>query len=248
MFFELKSFFYSLVFLLGLEAVAFKKNLIIFVVVFLWLISVWGAKRIGKKWRLSFVTAIFSISSATLLYLIAPVLTKQIFIVLASAMYYLSLLGIWRLNSYSGDQTARGITMAASTTAIFFFYSATYGIYLNFLVPLWALMVLFLAATFIVSYQYFRIIKDRGRDRKLVYSYSIILGMIMAEIAWVINFWPFGYLTAGIISLIFYYILWDLTQSYFLNLLSKKRVVANVIFFSFMVALVLLSSKWLPVV
>jgi hypothetical protein len=248
MFFELKSFFYTLLFLIGLEIIALRKNFIIFVVFALWIISLWGAKRIGKKWRLSFVTAIFSISSATLLYLIAPVITKQIFIVLAGAMFYLSLLGIWRLNSYSGDQTARGIIMAASTASIFFFYAATYGIYLNFLVPLWLLMLLFLAATFIVSYQYFRIIRDREKDRKLVIGYSVILGMIMAEIAWVINFWPFGYLTAGIISLIFYYILWDLAQSYFLNLLSKRRVVANMIFFSFVVAMVLLSSKWLPVV
>jgi hypothetical protein len=248
MFFELKSFLYSLIFIVGLEVVAFRKDFIVFILIFLWIVSLWGAKKVGKKWRLAFGTAIFSVSAATLLYLIAPMITKQIFILLAGIMYYLSLLGIWRLNKYSGDQTARGILMATSTTSIFFFYSATYGIYLNFLVPLWLLMMLFLAATFIISYQYFRIIKNKEKDRKLVYSYSIILGMIMAEIAWVINFWPFGYLTAGIISLIFYYILWDLTQSYFLNLLSKRRVVANMIFFSFIVALVLLSSKWLPVV
>jgi hypothetical protein len=161
-------------------------------------------------------------------------------------MFYLYLLGAWRLKSYSGDQTAKGLIAASATATIFFFYTTVYGIYLNFLVPLWVLMILFLLATVFVSYQYFFIIKEKSR--KLIWTYSLILGMIMAEIAWVINFWPFGYLTAGVISLIFYYILWDLAQSYFLNLLSRKRVVANMIFFTFLIGLILASSRWLPTV
>jgi len=64
----------------------------------------------------------------------------------------------------------------------------------------------------------------------------------MVELIWTMNFWPFGYLTTGVIALILYYILWDLTQSFFLKLLSKKRVVANMIFFSALIVIILLSS------
>ena len=246
MFFELRSLLYALLLSAGLEATVFESNFIIVITVILLFFSIWEGKVLGKKWRSVLTPAVFSISSVALLYLIDASATKQIFISLSFIMYYLLCLGIWRLKNCSGDQTASGLVMAAAATAILFFYSATYGIYLNFFVPLWVLMLLYLAATFLVSYQYFRILKDG--NRKLVCTYSLVLGLIMAEIAWVINFWPFGYLTAGIISLIFYYILWDLNRSYFLNVLSKKRFVANVIFFGFLMGIVLLSSKWLPVV
>ena len=107
-------------------------------------------------------------------------------------------------------------------------------------------MAVYLFITLLVSYQYFSIIKDG--DRRTVWIYSLLLALAMVEIVWTINFWPFGYLTAGTIALILYYVLWDLIQSYFLNLLSRRRVVANMIFFSVIITLVLLSSKWIPVI
>jgi hypothetical protein len=171
---------------------------------------------------------------------------RQIFICLSAGMYYLSLLGAYRLGLYSGDKTARGMNMSAMAATIFFAYAAVYGIYLNFLVPLYYLMLIYCLVTLLVSCQYFFIIKND--DKRKVWVYSFLLALVMAELVWIMNFWPFGYLTTGVIALILYYVLWDLTQSYFLNLLSKKRVVANMIFFSVMIILVLLSTKWLPII
>jgi len=70
----------------------------------------------------------------------------------------------------------------------------------------------------------------------------------MAEIVWILNFWPFGYLTTGVISLIFYYVFWDLIQCHFFNMLSKKRVLGHMLIFGFLVAMVLSSTRWLPLV
>jgi uncharacterized PurR-regulated membrane protein YhhQ (DUF165 family) len=98
--------------------------------------------------------------------------------------------------------------------------------------------------TTLVSFQYFWLIND---DKKNVLNFSLVLGFVMAEIVWVLNFWPFGYLTTGVITLIFYYVFWDLVQCHFLNNLSKKRVVANMIIFALMVTMVLSSTRWLPV-
>lgn len=150
--------------------------------------------------------------------------------------------------------------MAATASTIFFTYAGAYGLYLNFLVPLWSLMFVYLLITLLVSYQYFSIIHSHADSpagalsrsskdsKKMIWVYSFLLALAMAEIVWTINFWPFGYLTAGAVALILYYVLWDIIQSHFLNLLSKKRVVANLIFFSFVIFMILITSKWIPVI
>ncbi len=217
---------------------------VIFLVAIL-LLAAWSAKKVGKKWGYAIIPAILAFSSVLLHYLIDSTAGKQIFIALSSFLYYLALLGTYRLGDYQKDQTARGLVSSSLIAAIFFFYSSVYGIYLNFAIPLWIFMLLFLGATFGASRQYFLLINP---DRKIVSSYSLILGMVIAEIAWVINFWPFGYLTTGVIVLMLYYVLWDLVQSHFLNLLSKKRVVANMAFFSFLIILILATSRWLPAI
>ncbi len=216
------------------------------VIFFLLIFSIIEGKLVGKRWKFSVLPAFFILSSSGLLYLVTISYEQQIFIILAAWMYYLSLFGAFRLNEYSLDQTARGMNMAATVSTIFFTYAAAYGLYLNFLVPLWVLMTVYLVVTLLVSYQYFSIIKEG--DKRTVWIYSFLLALAMVEIIWTINFWPFGYLTAGTIALILYYVLWDLIQSYFLNLLSRRRVVANMIFFSVVITLVLLSSKWIPVI
>lgn len=139
------------------------------------------------------------------------------------------------------------MVMAATASTIFFTYASFYGIYLNFLVPLYILMIAYLVVTLLVSYQHFSIIK-RDSDKLPVWIYSFLLSLAMTELIWTMNFWPFGYLTTGTIALILYYVLWDIIQSYFLKVLSRKRVVANTILFSVLIALILLSSKWIPVI
>lgn len=246
MFLKFRPLLQSLIFLFGLELILLKPNSVIVVMVFLLVIAAYGGRKIGGKWFFSVLPIFFTFSSVALLYLITLGFEQQIFILLSAGMYYLSMLGAYRLGLYAGDKTAKGMNMAAMAATIFFTYAGSYGLYLNFLVPLYYLMLVYLFVTLFVSYQYFLIIKND--ERKTVWTYSFLLALVMTEIVWTINFWPFGYLTTGVIALILYYVLWDLTQSHFLNLLSKKRVVANMIFFSIMIVLVLLSAKWLPVI
>ncbi len=246
MFLKFQPLLYTLAFLCGLEFILVSPGHFTLIIFLMLYFSATAGRKIGGKWFFAVLPIFFTLSSAALLYLIGLTYEQQIFILLASSMYYLALLSAYRLGLYGGDQTAKGMNMAAMATTIFFTYAATYGLYLNFLVPLYYLMMAYLIVTLFVSYQYFLIIKKD--NRKIVWVYSFLLSMIMTEIIWTMNFWPFGYLTTGVVALILYYILWDLTQSYFLNLLSQKRVVANMVFFSVLVVLVLLSAKWLPVV
>lgn len=188
----------------------------------------------------------FTLSSISLLYLVTIKYEQQFFIFLAFGMHYLALFGAYRLGKYAKDQTAKGMNMAASFATIFFAYAGAYGLYLNFFVPLYFLMLAYFLITTLISYQYFSIIKSE--ELKTVWIYSFLLGLTMAEIIWTMNFWPFGYLTTGVIALILYYMLWDIVQSYFLGLLSRKRVTINAVFFSFLIILLLLTSKWIPVI
>jgi hypothetical protein len=246
MFLKLRPLLYSLVFLGGLEAILVWPQYVAGISVFLFFFSLYEGRRVGGKWIFSVLPVFFSLSALALLYLITFAFEQQAFIILAAFMYYLSLLGAYRLGQYDGDQSARGMIMAATAATIFFTYAGAYGLYLNFLVPIYFLMLVYLAVTLLVSFQYFAII--RPEQRKMAWIYSLLLALIMAELIWAMNFWPFGYLTTGAVALILYYVLWDLTQSHFLNLLSKKRVVANMVFFSLIVVLVLLSAKWFPVI
>lgn len=246
MFFILRVFFHTLILILFMEAVALRQNMALYLVFFLALFSVISAKNLGKKWIYSIIPPVLSFSSIIILYLIDNEIQKQVFIILASAVYYLLLLGIFRLGNYSRDNTARGMIVAGVTTALFFLYASVYGIYLNFFIPLWVLMLVFLVFTILICYGYFGILEVKRKN--MPWTYSLLIGMVMSEISWVMNFWPFGYLTAGVIALIFYYVLWDLAQSHFLNLLSKKRVVANMVVLAVLVGIALISSKWLPMV
>lgn len=245
MFLKIRPLLYSIFFFLGLEAVIWEPKFVWAILVFLFCVSLLEGKRVGGRMRYSILPSFFTLSSITLLYLIALSYEQQIFIVLSSGMYYLALYSAYRLGKYDGDKTALGMNIAASSATIFFIYSGSYGVYLNFLVSIFYLMAVYVIVTFLVSYQYFSIINN---DRKKVVVYSFILSFAMAEIIWALNFWPFGYLTTGVIALTLYYVIWDLTHTYFLNRLSKRRIVARLVFFSFIIAMVLLSSKWIPVI
>jgi len=190
------------------------------------------AKRVSQRTSMTPIPLLLVVSTLGLLYFVQSIKQEQLLILLSAFAYYFLHIALYRLRSYEKDQTARGIIAAGSVATIFLFNATAYGIYLNFAIPLWILMTMLMAITVLVSFQYF---------------YSLVLGFVMAEIVWVLNFWPFGYLTTGVISLIFYYVFWDLVQCHFLDTLSKKRVITNMFFFGVLVALVLSSTRWLPV-
>jgi hypothetical protein len=260
-FLKLKPFFCSLIFFLGLELIVFYHSKIFLIVFLLFIFSLYQGRKIGGSWRFSILPCFFVISSVVLSYLVTIKIEQQIFIIIASLIYYLSLFGAYRLGKYGGDQTAKGMISAATFSTIFFTYAGFYGIYLNFLIPLYVLIIAYSIVTILISYQYFSIIcsiktkKDLGENINLecdkkskVWLYSFLIALFMAEIIWTMNFWPFGYLTTGAIALILYYILWDMIQSYFLDTLNKKRILSNMIFFFFLIFIVLFTSKWLPII
>jgi len=244
MIFKFRIITLCLFFIAVLEFGIFRPDFFLAIITFLFLFGIISGRKLGGRWIFSSLPAIFSISATGIFFLASSFWQRQIILLISASFLYLIFLGIFRIREYASDQTGRAMIAAGTAAAIFFAFSSSYGIYLNFLVPLWILMLVYFLITIFLSFQYLALIKE---DRVKIWTYSLILSLIMMEIIWTQSFWPFGYLTTGVISLILYYVLWDLTQGYFLNLLSRKRVAANLIILSLATIMVLLSAKWLPI-
>ena len=208
----------------------------------LFLVSMFAVRRITHRSINVVVPALLSVTAPILLSLIDAPAERQVFVGIVGGMYYLSLLALYRLHHAHIDQTAQSILAVAVMASLFFFYSGVYGFYVNFNFPLWGLMILFCIGTAVASYQTF--IHRERHDRKRVILYSVILGLVMGECAWVFGFWPFGYLTTGAIALILYFLLWDIAFTGFYGEMSLRKTLVKTIFALALVVLLLLSTPW----
>lgn len=247
MFFHFTVFFWSVIFALGLEAVAVNPifpswGWYFFSIFPLVIISLLASRRITKQYTDAFLPGLLSFAAPTLLSLIDSPNQRQMFVFLSTLMYYFSLLGIYRLRHAPEDKTAKAFLYSAAMAAMFFFYTGVYGFYLNFSFPLWGLMIIYFLGTTLTSYETFLGVDKQERRRMRLYS--VLLGLIMGEMAWVMSFWPFGYLTAGALMIIFFFVIWDITLDGFRKKLSLKKAVARMSFFFALILLLLLSSPW----
>ncbi len=244
MFFHLFSFFYALIYFFALEIIVFYPHWFFYVsggVAFIvWL----AAKKVAYRKSSFLVPLIFAWSAMTLLFLIDNFQQEQIFIGISSFLFYLFFLGMYRLKSYLKDKTAQGLLAATSLAGLFLFYSAGWGIYLNFLIPLWIMILVYSLITFLFSYYYLCLI-DWGKKRKCV-LFSLILSLGIAEMVWGVNFWPFGYLSTGVILLIIYFLLWDIIQNFLKGEFTYKRTYFTFLLFTFLIGIILYTTKWLP--
>lgn len=258
MFFQSRVFLYSLIFFGVLEFFSANSvgnglsflsvsglwlTVIIFLALLIYFYQI--AKKVSRRVSMTPMPIVFVASTIGLLYFVQSERQASLLVLLATIAYYFIHLALYRLRSCQLDKTAYGILGAGSLATVFLFYATSYGIYLNFAIPLWVLMSVLMIVTTLISFQYFWLINENKQN---VLNYSLVLGLVMAEIVWATNFWPFGYLTTGVINLIFYYVFWDLVRSHFHGELSKKRVIANMVIFGILVAMVLSSTRWLPVV
>jgi hypothetical protein len=247
MIFHFTVFFWSVIFALGLETIALNPifpswGWYIFSILPLIIISLVASRRITKRYTDAFLPGLLSFAAPMLLSLIDHPKQRQVFVVLSAIMYYFALLGIYRLRHAPEDKTAKAFLYSATMAAMFFFYTGVYGFYLNFSFPLWGLMLIYFLGTALTSHETF--LGVRKQDYRRTRLYSVLLGLIMGEIAWVMSFWPFGYLTAGAVDLIFFFIIWDIALDGFRQKLSLKKAVMRILFFFILILLLLFSTPW----
>lgn len=205
-------------------------------------LSLVASRKLTDKWYPAFLPSVVSFSTLLLLSLVDSDMEQRIFIFAATALYYASLLGIYRLKLIPSDETARALLNTAALASLFFTYAAAYGLYLNYEVPLALLMFIFFLATGIVAFQ---TLYWAGRDdAHEVLLGSVALGMVMGELVWTVHFWPFGYLTIGAVLLTLFYLIWRPVLDLLLGEVVKKRVLIEGGMLLFLLFLLLLTSPW----
>ena len=247
MIFHFAIFFWSVAFFLGMQLVAAREYGsfwvgYLFSIGLLAVLSLVSAKKITKHLRNSFIPLLISVSAPSLLALIDDHREKTIFSILASVMYYVAFLALYRIRFAPKDKTARSFLSIAMLSALFFFFAAAFGFYLNFSVPLSSLVFVFALGSFGAAYQ--TLSSALHGDKRRVALYSSIVAFGVGEISWMISFWPFGYLTAGAVSLMSFYILWDMANSLFLGDISRKRTVWYLAIFMVLIGILLATSPW----
>jgi len=245
---HLRSLFFTFIFFGAVELIVFfdllggKNGL--FLATFLIIFAVFAGWNVGKSMLYSFLSFSLAASSLGLLYFIDNIREQQIFGLLVSALFYMVLLGIKRIRRNAFDMTARSLFSASLIAIIFLFYAVVYGLYINFNIPLW----LFIGTHFVfVNVVTFVSLRAYSSSYRRIFLYSTVIAFAMIQLVWMANFWPFGYLTMAAISLMFYYILWDLVQMVFLEILSKKRIVITILYCVVLTLAVLLTTQWLLV-
>jgi len=242
MIYRFKILLHVLVYAALLESAIYYEGFTWYALSLLLLNVLWSKNILCKAFFRFAPSLLFVFFSSVLLFFIDSVEQQHIFIGIGSGIYYLFLLGNWRLREYDKDVTARGMIAIATISTLFIFFAVSNGININYSVPFWIYIPVHMVAVAYLSYFYFSLLPD-GRKRYAP-LYAIVLGVFITELVWLTTFWPFSYLTTGVIILIFYYVLWDTAQSHITKLLTKKRVMANVVLLVFLTVLVLTTSRW----
>lgn len=206
-------------------------------------ISLLAGRRVAGAFSGASLSVLLSVTAPVLLSFIDRPAERQAFVALTALMYYVSLIGAYRLRHAPKDRTAQAMLNTSAMAAMFFFFAGLYGFYLNFSFPLWGLMVLYFLGAAFVSRETF-VDVDRGDESSRVTIYSVLIGLVMGEMAWISSLWPFGYLTVGAINLVLFFIAWDVASDAFRKELSLKKAVARILFFIVIIAMLFLTSPW----
>lgn len=247
MFFHLTLFLWSLGYLLSLELLALNPNLTDwksygFSLIFVSVIALLAVYRATKKMTGVPIPLLFSLSTPTLLFLIDSRINQHIFVIISTIAFYSLLLGLYRLRFAPSDETALAFLHAGGMASLLLFYAACYGLYLNFDISLWMLMVTVGFPTFFVAYQMLRVITKKKRKTNLLCA--AFLSLVMTEASFIASMWPFGYLTTAALLLIVFFFSWEFISLPSPIQLFEKKLLWQMFFLWGLSALLLYSSPW----
>ncbi len=269
MFLKFKLIILSLIFATGLGVFSWRADWYFGVLGFLILFNLFLIWPLSERIRFLAIPFFLSVGSLNLLYLVDGKIERALFIGLATMIYYLSLLGAYRLKLYDCDQTAQGMINLATIVTVFFWFVSNYGWYLNFAIDSWVLVVTFIASTFLITFPSLTIcfvacykihyrrkrhkktkknfliaLRQQLKVEKIALFFSIILAFIMGEVIWGLSFWPFGYLITGMTAVIIFFLFWSVVRRFIMGRLTKKFVTVNIIMMLVLVILMILTSPW----
>lgn len=206
-------------------------------------LSVIAARRLTGYWYTAYLPSTLAFSVPFLLSLMDRGVETRIFIIAASVLYYLALLGVYRLYQAPQDKTARAMLNLAALASLFFVYAATYGLYLNYEVPLALLLGSFFAASFVVAFQTFFAVTI-PKDARSALLFAFVVGLLVTELMWVMHFWPFGYVTVGMSMLVFFFLLWKIGSDFLQGEIETKQFMIQASILLLLLVLLIVSANW----
>ncbi len=232
----------------------------------LFLISALSAFWITKHRLLPIIlTMLFTTSSVLFLLTLGKNNFQQLYIIFSSILFAVTLIGLNRFFMQQENLKQKekmevkildsgfNLNQSIVLISIFLLSSGMYGIYLDFDLPVWSIMLAFFTSIFFSTLYLTKInfLKSKALElhldsfkNKTFTFYSFLFGFIALELVWIISFLPVNHLTVGAVILSFYYSFWNILRTYLRNRLSRKIVFSNLVFFTLAIGLIFITSKW----
>jgi len=188
---------------------------------------------------------LFIISCSIILLFLENNNIKQIFIIGSVLTYILIIINIYsffhQTEKYQ-PYTIENLSGYVNLISIFLFYASFYsfGLFIN--TPTWFLTILVFIVTILISYQTLWVNKINFRKARL---FLIIIGIIIAELFWCVDFLPTSYFVNAVILIIFYYVIINVSRDYLLGLINFKSVRQYLLVSFFVLILILATAPWI---
>jgi len=252
-----------ILYFLSIELILVRPSLFFWIALVLVIASILGVLQISKKKRLfsAICPLMFLISSFFLLPLIGGKIIIHIYIILAAFIFWLSFLQLHLFFSSQERLLKISLDLGKSINLItcFLWFSGIYGLYINFYPSIWLVSLAMLLALPLFSFHFLKLSlftpfsasPQRASQRyfsvhKRFILPSLAITLIIFQIFWTLQFWPFAYLTIGAVMVIIYYVILDIWQSKFRGILSKRLILNRLALGGVLVVLVLATGKWMP--
>lgn len=145
---------------------------------------------------------------------------------------------------------ARNLIFSFLFLTAFIWYADAFIVYSVLGMPFYlALLAIFFVTLNLTSF-FLKISQISSPEKKMPFSafvYSLITGLVISQMSWIVGFWPFGYLTVAFIITIIYYTAATILKEYlFSGKFDRNSAVRELLFAGIIMALIFYFTEWLP--
>lgn len=202
-------------------------------------------RRKADVWRYLALPAYFSASLTLFSALLSNRAVLQSLILLDTVFIYLYFRILY--NYFFNKQAFKGyafdnIAVLGNFLSVYFISSGIYGLQAFLNLPVWVLILIFIFFIYFIINQFFWTLK---LDKATSLFYSLVMVLLMVELAWTVSFLTLSYYVLGLILAECYYILAGLSKYYLLGKLEARVIKLYLGFGLSTIILVLLTARWM---
>lgn len=190
---------------------------------------------------------------------------QQLYIATSSLIFALALVSLYRFfiqqEKWTRDEKMKpkaldsgfNLNQVIILISIFLISSGAYGLYIDLDLPLWQILLaifitiffstLYLARINFLKSKACELYLDSARNKTFNF-YSFLSGLIIVELVWAMSFWPANHLTIGAMILLIYYFCWSILRDYLRNMLLRKTIIFNLLFFIIFLGITFFTGNW----